>query len=576
MADTERTKAELLAIFADGQPERSINPQDMRDFVVSTLVVATVKVIREESDFPTPELAPDGVLRIPLDITAAYIFDIGELSIATPFQMPERLLGFERVRFFSPTNTTLIYTGTDSLFWGRNSSSLEIDKVDLVAQDPGTICFDMVAGPNVVNFTLFNTAIIDFDVGFTSGYAVFGRRLGIDRSRGPFHIHDAPRCLISRLRISSDTTGSTKPNFLFTGGDETTLTVIKDVLSEVLEAGQSHFAIDSGFVAKQTSFQNFGFNDDVGRFFEAELDGNIITYQNIMLLISHTTLTYENDGNDNVLVTTSGLHNIYVGLIVDHINAGVYTGQHLVIKALDNSDQYVIDADYDGDETGGSLVGIGTRVTTAAAHKIDKYRVTTIVGSTNYNGVGIEVLNTSSNSFDIATVFAGDDATGNFSTTSLTEKDVSVSAVDNGDLPNSKHVGEVDLSLPSGLDILDSGDAPTQITSVSWTTELAEEFTGLDGVLTYIGIHPSSVLVQGTATIENSGGGADTLALSIARNNTPIMSSEGTTANNTPTQVSSISVVDLVTDDEISLYVENKTSSTDVTVYQATLITIGM
>lgn len=36
MADTERTKAELLAIYADGQPPGSINPQDMRDYVVTT------------------------------------------------------------------------------------------------------------------------------------------------------------------------------------------------------------------------------------------------------------------------------------------------------------------------------------------------------------------------------------------------------------------------------------------------------------------------------------------------------------------------------------------------------------
>lgn len=35
MVDTERTEAELLSIFADGQPAGSITPQDMRDFVVT-------------------------------------------------------------------------------------------------------------------------------------------------------------------------------------------------------------------------------------------------------------------------------------------------------------------------------------------------------------------------------------------------------------------------------------------------------------------------------------------------------------------------------------------------------------
>lgn len=41
MADVERTKAELLAIFADGQPVGSINPQGMRDYVVTADIVNT-------------------------------------------------------------------------------------------------------------------------------------------------------------------------------------------------------------------------------------------------------------------------------------------------------------------------------------------------------------------------------------------------------------------------------------------------------------------------------------------------------------------------------------------------------
>ena len=41
MVDTVRTKEDLLTIFADGQPEGSINPQDMRDYVVTTDIVNT-------------------------------------------------------------------------------------------------------------------------------------------------------------------------------------------------------------------------------------------------------------------------------------------------------------------------------------------------------------------------------------------------------------------------------------------------------------------------------------------------------------------------------------------------------
>lgn len=39
MADTKRTKAALLLLFADGQAAGSITPQDMRDLIVSLLEV---------------------------------------------------------------------------------------------------------------------------------------------------------------------------------------------------------------------------------------------------------------------------------------------------------------------------------------------------------------------------------------------------------------------------------------------------------------------------------------------------------------------------------------------------------
>lgn len=40
MVDTVRTESELQTIFADGQPEASITPQDVRDFVVSSRYLA--------------------------------------------------------------------------------------------------------------------------------------------------------------------------------------------------------------------------------------------------------------------------------------------------------------------------------------------------------------------------------------------------------------------------------------------------------------------------------------------------------------------------------------------------------
>jgi len=165
MAETERTVDELLAIFADGQPEGSISPEDVRDFVVSASVFDTVKTIKVEADFPAPILAPDGNMRIPLDISIDYVFDVDQIDITTPFLMPTRLLGFERVRFQSHTNTTMNYTGTIPLFWGRNQGPFETDKVDYIGISGNEIAFDMVAADGTIPLTIFNTGFVNIDMG---------------------------------------------------------------------------------------------------------------------------------------------------------------------------------------------------------------------------------------------------------------------------------------------------------------------------------------------------------------------------------------------------------------------------
>lgn len=84
MADTQRTLAELLTIFADGQGTGAITPQDMRDFVVSLYNATDDTVdIDERGSAPSPI---SGVTRL-------YVSSNGSLHIVTDDGMDRSIAG---------------------------------------------------------------------------------------------------------------------------------------------------------------------------------------------------------------------------------------------------------------------------------------------------------------------------------------------------------------------------------------------------------------------------------------------------------------------------------------------------
>ncbi len=539
----------------------------------------SIVTIRKESDFPTPILAPDGIMRIPLDITTSYVFDLGELEISTPFLMPERLLGLERVRMQSFTNTTFIYTGADEpLFFGRNAGALESDKVDWVSQTPGKKCFDMVSGFGLVSITIFNTAFLDWDMGFLSGFAIFGRRFGMVRPRGALRLHNVTRVFIDNLRFVTPPGGNANPNFILTGGDNLANPKFENTLVQLMLAGQSFFSVDKGSSYPQVGFENIPFDGIAGTFFETDLSGSLSAMAALSSLIIGSVTAYEqylNDGTNFTLVTDVG-HDVYVGLTVNHTDTTFYNGIHIVTRVL-GLNQYVMDKLYVTDEFSGNYTGVGTRITTTLPHKLTDHRTTDITGTTNYNGTGQEVLNVTSITFDIIKLFMGNDATGNYLTQSLDQTDVNVLAENNGALPVSKKVGEVDLAPVIPLVVGGSNAQYAQINGIDWTASSLEEFTSTSaGVLTYIGLNPATFTIIGTATIINTGGPASILGMRIAKGGVTIASSEGTTQNGTPTQVTSLAVVDLNPGEDVSLFVSHITGGDTVTVNQATLLVSGI
>ncbi len=111
-------------------------------------------------------------------------------------------------------------------------------------------------------------------------------------------------------------------------------------------------------------------------------------------------------------------------------------------------------------------------------------------------------------------------------------------------------------------------------TAATWTADLERRFTiNTNGVVTYIGLSPITVTIFTRATVNNVGGGTDTLSLYLGLNTVAIA---GTAASSAITSAGNIStgwVLTLATNDTIEQMVENNTDTSNIVVVDS-LITI--
>jgi hypothetical protein len=103
---------------------------------------------------------------------------------------------------------------------------------------------------------------------------------------------------------------------------------------------------------------------------------------------------------------------------------------------------------------------------------------------------------------------------------------------------------------------------------VSWASDLSDRFTfGADGVMTYIGVVPIDAQLQGRATVEKVGGGADELEVQFAKNWTSgpgIAKSKAVTENTAPTTVPIGALVDLAPGDNIRAIFANNGGTSNI------------
>ncbi len=404
--------------------------------------VKTRRLIESEADFPALVMAPDGVMRHPISVNLLQAIDTPVLNLSNPFWLLDDNGTFLSAhRFSGVVNCIVNYTGTDSLFYCESMSYFSLGSIVWQASVPGTKLFDIQAATSLATISVIEVSTSTF-IGFAMGDLI-----NIDAIKFEFvaitpldtlHINGSD-ILIAFRDVTPDTSfvgAINKPAYLFTG-NISNITI--DNNKPNLNAGDSFLAIDSSAVIdSEANIVNNAYPTTAPYdFFEPDLTGSITQFEDLSGIITGTVSTYESDGVGNVKVTSNdNIDDVYIGLNVIHTSTA-YNGTFQVIKKL-GINSYVMNAVYTSDDTNGSYVASGTRVTTSSAHGFNSFRGVDVSGTTNYNGTEI-AYNAIGSQFDINTPFVADDATGAWLVSSLNQTDNTVFAANtNGSLPASE------------------------------------------------------------------------------------------------------------------------------------------
>lgn len=112
-------------------------------------------------------------------------------------------------------------------------------------------------------------------------------------------------------------------------------------------------------------------------------------------------------------------------------------------------------------------------------------------------------------------------------------------------------------------------------TNAVWTLGLSRRFTtNTNGVATYIGLDPITITIFTRATVNNVGGGTDTLALFIGLNGVAIAGTKATSAITAAGAIATAWILTLNTNDTIEQMVANDTDTSNIVVVDS-LITIA-
>lgn len=469
--------------------------------------------IRTAADLPPLISTPKG-MRHPIAVNQTLMFLTPNIDIFNGFWFEDAPGGFRGGRFIGIT--LMRYHGTDALFaGGNNMQSTVLQLIHIEAVTPGTPFYDTSGTSQQADILSF-MAVINFDLGnITGNRLVWLSDTSFVAYTAPLKIHNVQSVSLRNITFNQlpNPSSINSPGIVITGANNNVSIADCPVLG--LKPGESFIAIDK----ESSGFHNIAgspFNLDKKFFFEVDKTSSITAFADLSVLFTGNATSFADDGNGLVRVTQVA-HGYYNGLIVNQSGTANYNGNNTIVEITD-LDSYVIDVAYVSDESGVfPNTGIGSRVTTSLPHNITHHRHISISGTPNYDSASVETLNNTSLTFDIATVFVADDATGTTLLQSLDESDIHVKSFNNGSLPDSEVTAALSLAAQQIVPIVQG--VYSQVGGVNWINKELERFTvDVSGMATYIGLNPKALRLISGATISKDGGGADTIATRLCLN----------------------------------------------------------
>lgn len=222
-----------------------------------------------------------------------------------------------------------------------------------------------------------------------------------------------------------------------------------------------------------------------------------------------------------------------------------------------------------GDITSFADAGGGQVTVTSASHGLSNGDAVFIDNTMNYNG-GFSVSNVTTNTFEITSAFAGDDGMGDFDSGSLNQKRPEFVVRGNSNVKDSIAEGFMSVQGNVTQTVISAINTPVQVNAV-WTKGVSERFL-LDpnGTWTYTGLEPIDVSLTAIATLNNAGGGTDTLSMYIGKNGSAVSETKSTADINTEGVIAAQGLISLVTNDTLELFVENNSDTSNITVSDST------
>lgn len=326
----------------------SLYPQDP--------LLQTREIIRNQLQFPQPILASDGVMRIPLKKDTLYIIDVVTLTLTTPFLVPTELVDSGTGFTLDTGKGRILYTGTDSLFFGTDSTGFTLN--GLIVSSNNAVLFDVkqAVGINqVIQASSFS--LVDFNGGIIDGYNAVAFRIGSFKGlTGSISLNNISNFLLAGIEWSN-ASGATISCIVLTGTFES-IAMVAATLPFL--SGGSLIAIDSAIIlAAPIQLNGQLFRGDSGTFlFEPQLTGSITAFAD----------SAADPGVDTTVTSTAhGMTKFRTHVIAGTTN---YNATHKVTRIID-ANNFDIDTAFVADDATGTFTATSLDKTSISTNATD-------------------------------------------------------------------------------------------------------------------------------------------------------------------------------------------------------------